>query len=265
MKKKTQKPFDRYYYYHRAVQSTEVDCEFVSNTYKELKGKRPHDMREDFCGAFALCCEWVRRNKDNRAYGIDLDNEPLTYGRENYLPRLRPEQQKRVKTYQDSVLTAKIPPVDAIIALNFSFYIFKSRMMLKRYFKRAHTGLRRDGLLIVDCFGGSDCQSANEESTIFPGFAYYWDQDSFDPVTNEGLFHIHFKRTGEKRRERVFSYDWRLWTVPEIREAMLEAGFKRTHVYWEGTTRSGDGDGKFKRVETGEECEGWVAYVVGER
>ena len=34
-------------------------------------------MREDFCSAFALCCEWVRRNKDNRAYGIDLDIEPL--------------------------------------------------------------------------------------------------------------------------------------------------------------------------------------------
>ena len=47
---------------------------------------------------------------------------------------------------------------------------------------------------------------------------------------------------------------------------MLEAGFSRTHVYWEGTTRAGDGDGKFKRVEkSAEECEGWVAYVAGER
>jgi hypothetical protein len=259
------KPFDRYALYHRAVQSTDVDCAFVASTYKELKGKHAHDLREDFCGAFALCCEWVRRSKNNRACGIDLDSEPLNYGRTHYLSQLRPEQQKRVKTYQDSVLTAKMPPVDVVIALNFSFYIFKSRMMLKRYFKRALTGLRHDGILVVDCFGGSDCQQRNEEHTDYPGFRYFWDQEHFDPVTNEALFYIHFKRKGEKRRERVFVYDWRMWTIPEIREAMLEAGFKRTHVYWEGTTKSGDGDGNFQRTEEGEECEGWVAYVVGER
>ena len=51
----------------------------------------------------------------------------------------------------------------------------------------------------------------------------------------------------------------------EIRELMLEAGFKHTHVYWEGYTKSGDGNGIFKRTETGdEESDGWVAYVVGE-
>lgn len=260
-----QKPFDRYAYYHRAVQSTEVDCAFVAKTYRQLKGKTAVRMREDFCAAFALCCEWVRRNPKNIAYGIDLDGEPIQYGRTHYLPKLSEARQKNVHIVQDSVLTAKVPPVDVIIALNFSFYIFKSRLLLKKYFQRACQGLKQDGIFIVDCFGGSDCHSPNQESTDFPGFTYYWDQDSFDPVTNEGLFHIHFKRKGEKRRERVFTYDWRLWTIPEIREAMMEAGFRHTHVYWEGTTRKGDGDGKFKRVEKGEDCEGWVAYVVGEK
>jgi hypothetical protein len=259
------KPFDRYALYHRAVQSTEVDCAFVTATYKELKGKKPTRMREDFCGGFAICCEWVRRSKDHHAYGIDLDNEPLNYGREHYLPELRPEQRKRVHIQQASVLTAKVAPVDVVIALNFSFYIFKQRWLLKDYFRQALKGLRRNGIFIVDCFGGSDCQQKNVEYTNFPGFTYYWDQEHFDPVTNGGLFHIHFKRKGEKKRERVFTYDWRMWTIPEIREVMLEAGFRRTHVYWEGTTRSGEGDGKFKRVEEGEECEGWVAYVVGEK
>jgi hypothetical protein len=45
---------------------------------------------------------------------------------------------------------------------------------------------------------------------------------------------------------------------------MLEAGFRRTHVYWEGTTRTGDGNGDFKRAENGEECDAWVVYIVGE-
>lgn len=264
-KKRRLEPFDRYALYRRAVQAPDADCQFISDAYRDCRGKRPHDLREDFCGTFALCCEWIKRSRDNRAYGVDLDPEPLSYGREHYLSELRAEQARRVKVYEGSVLTEKTPLVDVVIAMNFSYFLFKSRMMLKRYFKRAYQGLRHDGVFIVDCFGGSDTQGACEEKTKFKLFTYFWDQVGFDPVTNEALFHIHFQRKGEKRRERVFTYDWRMWTIPEIREAMLEAGFRQTHVYWEGTTRSGDGDGDFKRVEKGEDCEGWIAYVVAEK
>ena len=259
------KPFDRYLEYRRAVQSPEVDCQFVSDTYKELKGRRPRILREDFCGTYALCCQWVRRNKGHRAYGIDLDNEPLQYGHEHNLIGLKAEQRSRLQTIQGSVLTAKVPLADVEIALNFSYYIFKSRMVLRRYFKRALLGLRRDGIFIVDSFGGSECQGANTEHHNIGNLIYYWEQASYDPATNGAVFNIHFKRKGEKKRENVFSYDWRMWTIPEIRETMLEAGFRRTHIYWEGTTRAGDGDGDFKRVDKGEECEAWVAYVVGEK
>lgn len=268
-KKPARKPkadtFDKYVYYNRAVQSPDVDTEFVSDCYKELRGQRPHVLREDFCGAFAVCCEWVKRNKKNRAIGIDLDPEPIAYGKKHYLTKLKPEQQYRVEIVQGSVMTTRVERADVVLALNFSYYLFKSRLMLRRYFTMARKGLKSDGLFIIDCFGGKDAQEANEESNKFKDFTYYWDQTNFDPVTNEALFHIHFKLKGEKkRREKVFSYDWRMWTIPEIREVMQEAGFKRTHVYWEGTTRSGGGDGNFKRVEKGEECDGWIAYVVGE-
>jgi hypothetical protein len=46
---------------------------------------------------------------------------------------------------------------------------------------------------------------------------------------------------------------------------LRETGFKKTHVYWEGTTRGGEGNGVFKRTETGEDCQAWIAYVVGEK
>ena len=75
----------------------------------------------------------------------------------------------------------------------------------------------------------------------------------------------NLKRKGEKKRERVFSYDWRMWTIPELKEIMEDAGFKKVHVYWEGSDEDGDGDGEFTRVTQGEECESWVAYVVGEK
>lgn len=266
MRKKAQKPaFDKYVYYNRAVQSPDVDCEFVYDCYKELRGTRPYILREDFCGGFAVCCEWVKRHKKNRAIGIDLDPEPIEYGKTHYLPKLKLEQQWRVEIEQGSVLTANTSKADIVLALNFSYYLFKSRLMLRQYFTKARKALKKDGLFIIDCFGGKDAQEANEESNKFKDFTYFWDQVHFDPMSNEALFHIHFKLKGEKkRRERVFTYDWRMWTIPELREVMMEAGFKRTHVYWEGTTKSGEGDGDFKRVDRGEECDGWIAYVVGE-
>jgi len=263
--KKKKQPFDKYAYYIRAVQSPEVDCQFTMDAYRELRRGRPHVLREDFCGTFAICCEWVKRHKLNRAIGIDLDNEPIEYGKKHYLSALKPEQQSRIQILQDSVLTARVPKADVILALNFSFYLFKSRLLLRQYFARALRGLGPDGIFIVDCFGGTDSQESNMEHTKFKDFTYFWEQRGFDPVTAEAVFDIHFRLKSEKKpRRRVFTYDWRMWTIPEIRETMSEAGFKRSHVYWEGTTRDGRGNGVFKRTEEGEECDGWVAYVVAE-
>lgn len=264
MKSRNLPEFDRYKYYRRAVQAPDVDCDFVSDTYKQLRGRRPKVLREDFCGTFAICCEWVKANKKNRALGIDLDPEPLAYGREHYLSELNPEQKKRVKIIEGSVLTAKPSKVDVIAALNFSYYLFKSRLLLRQYFARARQGLKSNGLMVVDCFGGGACMQPNEEKTKIAGFHYFWEQASYNAVSNEAMFYIHFKRKGEKKRERVFEYDWRMWTIPEIREAMAEAGFRKTHVYWEGSTRSGQGNGIFSRSEKAEDFDAWVAYIVAE-
>ena len=68
---------------------------------------------------------------------------------------------------------------------------------------------------------------------------------------------------GSKLR-RAFVYDWRLWTLPELQELMLEAGFKSTEVYTEGwDVGADDTDGIFRRRRYFENQEGWVAYVVG--
>ena len=63
--------------------------------------------------------------------------------------------------------------------------------------------------------------------------------------------------------ERAFTYDWRLWTLPEITETLLEAGFADVSVYWEGTEeKTGEGNGIFTVTTRGEACEGWIAYLV---
>lgn len=260
------KPFDKYKYYLAAVQSPEADMEFLRDVYRELKGRRAFTLREDFCGTFANCCAWVKMHRDNHAYGLDLDGEPIQYGRMHNLPNLKPSEQQRVHIFQSNVLTRFAYPVDIVSAFNFSFCIFKERAVLRRYFANALKSLNSNGIFVVDCFGGTESQQANMEQTRHRKFTYFWDQESFDPVTYYAKFAIHFQLKGEKKlRKRVFTYDWRLWTIPEIRDLMEEVGFSKTSVYWEGTTRNGKGDGNFKRVESGEECDGWIAYVVGEK
>lgn len=261
-----QDTFDKYLYYKRAVQCPDQDVIFLRDTYRELRGRDPTVLREDFCGTFSICCEWTKLNSRYLAHGVDVDAEPILYGLANYLSQLTPAQRARVKVQQADVLNPGLPKSDIICAMNFSHYIFKTRDMMKSYMHNCLSTLNRDGILIMDCFGGSKCQEANEEQTDRKDFIYYWDQESFDPVTGNAVFHIHFKPKGQKKIEKVFTYDWRMWTIPELREMMHEVGFKRTWVYWEGTEeKTGEGDGVFTRVDKGEECEAWIAYVVGER
>jgi hypothetical protein len=262
---KASETFDKYWYYKNSVQSPDTDVEFLRNTYREIRGKDPTTLREDFCGTFAICCEWVKLSPKLKAFGIDLDSEPIEYGYNNYLPHLSPSQQDRVKILQENVLNPGLPRADIIAAMNFSHFIFKERAMMKSYFHNCYGTLNNGGILVTDVFGGSRCYEANEEETDHKNFSYFWDQASFDPVSNEALFHIHFKRKGHKKDEKVFTYDWRMWTIPELREMMREVGFKNTYVYWEGTTSKGEGDGNFTQSEKGEECEAWIAYVVGEK
>jgi hypothetical protein len=263
-KKSSQQSFDKYDFYRRAVQSAETDVEFIRDTYKELKKKNATTLREDFCGTFALSTEWIKLNPRNEATGLDLDPEPMAYGKENYLSKLTPEQQKRMHLFERNVLNPDAPKADIVLAMNFSYFCFKSREVIKLYFTNVCQSLNKDGILIADCFGGKQCQAPIEDTNKLDGFTYYWDQTSFDPVSNEALFYIHF-RVGGKKIEKVFTYDWRMWTIPELREIMMEAGFKKTNVYWEGTAKDGSGNGVFTRTEKGESCDSWIAYIVAEK
>lgn len=262
---KPPKTFDKYWYYQNSVQSPEVDAAFFDRLYLDLKGKKAKSFREDFCAAFALCCEWVKIDTDKKAFGIDLDPEPLEYGRTHYLSEIAPSEQKRVEVLQQNVLSPEMPRADIIAALNFSYFGFKTRPLLKEYFANCLHTLNNDGLLILDCFGGPSCMEPNENETEYDEFSYFWDQDTFDPISNEGMFYIHYKPKGKKKVEKVFTYDWRLWGLAELKDLMEEVGFKKVHFYWEGTDEDGEGDGNYEKVTVGENCDSWVAYIVGEK
>jgi len=257
------KKFDKYALYTEAVQSPDTDIPFFYKRYIDHRGKKPKIFREDFCGTFALCRSWVKMGKDLQAIGVDLDPEPIAYGM-SQMEKLKPDQQKRIQILNKNVFDKNLPSADVVVALNFSHFIIKERTEMIRYFKSVKKSLKKDGIMIIDCFGGSQVYEPNEEFVDHTGFTYYWDQDSWDPVTSRAQFYIHFKIDGKEKVKKVFSYDWRVWTIPELREIFLEAGFKKTTVYWEGTTKKGEGDGNFKPSEKGEDCESWIAYIVAE-
>ena len=257
-------PRDKYALYQRAVQEPEADIEFMEEIFDKRFGRVPRKLREDFCAAAFLASEWVRHHRDNRAWGVDLDPKPLAWGRENNASRLSDEAGSRLHLIEGDVVEASHEPVDVIAAFNFSYYCLKSRADLLRYFQAAHANLDTSGLFILDIYGGPEAQELVEESTEHDGFDYVWDQDEFDPIHSRMLCYIHFDFPGGKRMKRAFAYDWRLWTILEVREALTEVGFDATEVYWEGVEEeTGEGDGVFTLEESAENTESWIAYVVG--
>lgn len=264
-RKNTKIQFDKYTFYTQAVQSPETDVDFLRKTYKELRGHFATTLREDFCGTFLLSTAWVKSKPNHKAISIDIDPEPLDYGKSHYYSKLPAKTQKRLKVMELDVLSGKLPEADLVAALNFSYFCFKKRNQLRAYFSNVFNSLGKNGLFVMDVFGGTQCTDAIEDKGKLKGFTYFWDQENFDPVTNEALFHIHFQPKGSKKIENVFTYDWRMWTIPELRDLLDEVGFKKTHVYWEGTNKKGEGDGKFYRTEQGEACLSWIAYVVAEK
>ena len=259
---------DRHALYEASVQGVEFDLAFASALFRRLRGRPAHVLREDFCGTAALSCGWVMRSPENVAYAVDLDPEPLAWARKHRLARLNGAE--RVHLIQADVRHARAPRADLTLAYNFSFFVFKTRALLLSYFRAARRALREDGLLMLGMFGGTEACEAMVESrrigatqaadgTRLPAFRYVWEQERFNPVTHDLFCSIHFEVPGRRRIERAFTYDWRLWSLPEVRELLSEAGFRASHVYVD----AGDSDGAYRRRTSFENQRGWLALVAG--
>jgi SAM-dependent methyltransferase len=251
--------------YERAVQTVDVEAEFLRDTFRALRGREPSSLREDFCGTASLACEWVRGGARRHAIGVDIDPDVLDWGRRNRVARLPEAARARVRLLHEDVRTVDTSPVDIVAAFNFSYFCFKTRDEMRKYFVRAREALNDDGLLLLDAFGGPDASDLMKEKTKVDGFTYVWEQAEFEPVTSRILCHIHFKFPDGSKIKRAFTYDWRLWTLPELRELTLEAGFSNVRVYWEGDDGKGGGNGEFKEHATGEADLAWIAYLVAEK
>ena len=256
---------DKHVLYQHSVQDPETEIQFVSRVFRKRHGRTPLTLREDFCGTAHLCAHWIKSHRARTAMGIDLDRAVLSWGKQHNLAQLG-EPGQRVKLLRQDVRSAVAGRFDVALAFNFSFWIFKTRADLRAYFSSVYRSLGPGGMFFLDSYGGLEAQTTvTEPRKIEQGFTYIWEQKKFNPIDHSVLNYIHFKfRDGSKLR-KAFSYDWRYWSLPEIRELLSEAGFKKSTVYWEGPGDDGEGDGIFRPVTVVANETAWVVYVVAER
>ncbi len=258
---------EKYALYEASVQSPEPHVDLLERIYKELRGKPAQRLREDFCGTFALSAEWVKRGGERWALGLDLDPEPLAYGEKNHRRNLTSDQKRRLVVRRHSVLSVTSPKADIVVAPNFSFFIFKKREELRRYFEFCRKALAKDGVLVLEAAGGPGmARACRETKTVqvpkIGKFRYIWHQKKFDPITHDSLYAIHFEFPDGRKLKDAFTYDWRLWSIPEMREILKEAGFKETAVYWEAEHK-GSGTGEYLRTEGADNPFAWIAQIIG--
>ncbi len=257
---------DRHALYEIAVQAVEAEIDFVDETFTHIRGRQATFLREDFCGTANSSCEWIKRRPHNRALALDLSSEVLDWGMANNVHKLSQQQQQHIELRNADVLHYEGEQADIIIAMNFSYQLFKTRDELRRYFTQVRDGLNTEGILFIDAYGGHDSWRKIKEETKLEDFTYYWDQAKFDPITANMTCHIHFKFKDGSQMNKAFTYDWRMWTLPELQEILAEAGFSRVAVYWEGTDEdSGEGDGIYSACQHGEDDPAWIVYLTAEK
>jgi len=257
---------DRHKLYELSVQDVSHEYSFINKTFREIRGYNAHLLREDFCGTAKMCCEWVSKRDKNTAVGVDIDPEVLGWGKKHNLRKLKSEARKRITMLRENVMKVRSKPAQVILAMNFSYQLFKQRDTLRKYFKNVQKSLANDGIFFLDAFGGYEAYSETKEKTKHKGFTYIWEQESYNPITGDMTCNIHFHFPDKSRMRKAFTYEWRLWTLPEIKELLEEAGFSKVTVYWEGTDEeSGEGNGKYSPSLHGDADPSWVCYLTAEK
>ncbi len=263
-KRPTARTADKHALYQASVQNAEVEVDFVDKTFRSLRGRLPHSLLEDFCGTALVCREWIGRGAKRTATGVDIDRRVLGWGKTAAKEELGEDADRLTFLRRD--VRAPIPGrYDAALALNFSYWIFKTRSEMRGYFANVRKHLGKDGVFFLDAYGGSEAhEQMTERRRITGGFTYVWDQSSVDPITNDIVNHIHFEFRDGTKMKKAFTYRWRFWSLPELRELLEEAGFSKVMVYWDHAKKDGD-DEIFRPTLHAQTQYGWIVYIVALR
>jgi len=230
-------PIDRHALYELCVQSTKHLEPFL----RAVHGGGPRVLGEDFAGTAALSHRWAREVGGGRAVAVDLDAEALRFR----------GAAEGVETIEADVLACE-RPADVVFVGNFSIGYRHTRGDLVAYLEHARSRLNAGGVFVCDTYGGESAFLTGEvhrDHYIAGGdvpeclvphrgkrVRYTWEQRDADPVTGMVTDVCHFRvvdagGTIELELPDAFVYRWRLWSIPELRDALTDAGFAGVEVY----------------------------------
>ncbi len=219
-------------------------------------------LGEDFCGSGAIARAWAAMGEGFRAVCVDTDASALRALERRCAPEIRERITLRAKDVRRAA-----DPADVVAALNFPLGYWWTRGDLLRYLRRARSRLRTRGVFVADTYGGAEAFGVGRYARSLPGgVRYEWEQRSADARTGRVVNAMHFRFGGRWRRD-VFTYHWRLWSIPELRDAYADAGFRACEVY-AAPGDATDGAGRVLATPLGDADaldENYVVYVVGRR
>ncbi|XWS71482.1 hypothetical protein CRYUN_Cryun03dG0141600 [Craigia yunnanensis] len=169
---------------------------------------------------------------------------------------------------------SKIPARDIVCAFNYSCCCLHKRVELVLYFKHVLEALsKKGGIFVMDLYGGTSSEQSLRLQRRFPNFTYTWEQAEFNIIERKTRISLHFHlQKQQKKLRHAFSYSWRLWSLPEIKDCLEEAGFGSVH-FWlrkmpdtsENRSTEGFGIGrdvKYEEVKSFQQEDAWNAYIV---
>ncbi len=238
--------------YELCVQNTRV----LAPLLRAIHGGTPRILHEDFCGSAALSRAWVSGSPGGRALATDRDPLPLAHARRAPGGRARALRLRRADVLAAPPAPRPHTPADVIFVGNFSIGEIHARAGLVGYLRACRARLARvpvPGVFVCDTYGGTSAWRTGGVQRLHPvpgdtrtRIRYTWQQRAANPLTGvvENALHFRVERAGVVVAEHTdaFVYRWRLWTLAELRDAMLEAGFRTVQVYGQ-VPDAADGDG----------------------
>jgi SAM-dependent methyltransferase len=247
--------------YQRSVQEPDVDVALIDRVFRKEHGRRPRSLREDFCGTALISAAWVRSRPDRTAIGVDLDAATLAWARRHNLAPLGAAAARATPLRRD-VLRVTRPKVDVVCAFNFSYCVFQRRAQLLAYFGAVRRSLREGGAFVLDNHAGPNTFEESWDERKFAGYHYIWEQEPVDGISHRGVRRIHFRFRDGSWLKNAFRYDWRIWTVAELRDLADEAGFRRCDVYTELLDDDGEPITGLRRLRRHPHDDSWTPYLV---
>jgi SAM-dependent methyltransferase len=262
--------FDRYDLYELCVQDAAAMARFL----QAVHGGDPRVMREDFCGGGAVAREWAGLGRGFRAIAVDQDAEPLARLKRTAAAAGVP---RRVRCVHADVMDCSLR-ADVISATNFPIGYWHTRPELVRYLSATRRRLGPGGVFVCDTYGGASAfRRMKTRRMVAVGgvgavgglrIEYTWEQREARARTRRVIDALHFRVT---RRGRViaelrdaFVYDWRLWSIEELRGAMEEAGFASVEIY-DRLAEAVDHQGRVYVRPAEELGRDWVVYLVARK